>query len=379
MITSKTKYFIFFLATFGSLLFTSFFPPFPDRPQTGFWAMEGTLVTHYFEDKTDSLSGPELFELQDENGLPIWFGRHIFKDVCISGECKMIRLWLFWDGAGNYLGIQVPEQEPLTKSDHTPFEPEDYEKLEGILRDTASILKDLTQEDLIVVPDTIDPYLAYEVDGYTAATQPALAEVVVKDAVYSCHTLWHTVYGPVQSEIFKVLENRLSTDFLKKIFQSKKPEFISWAIESIKNHPEFHAGFYPEIMAYISSENAALANQALAYFRPELLADTTIQLQLVQVMEDENTDMSINYEILWKLIGSGDVHPKAVLNLLELFAGQKIGVGAYNLILRLVSPEHIRENEQIAQLLTQLSENENGYVRNLTKRALNEKNQSIAQ
>lgn len=44
--------------------------------------------------------------------------------------------------------FQVPEQEPLTKSDHTPFEPEDYEKLEGILRDTASILKDLKQEEL---------------------------------------------------------------------------------------------------------------------------------------------------------------------------------------------------------------------------------------
>jgi len=344
----------------------------PDRPQTGFWAMEGTLKTHIFEDKTDSLSGPELFELQDENGLPVWFGRHTFKDVCISGECKMIRLWMFWDGAGNYLGIQVPEEEPLTKSDHTPFEPEDYEKLEGILRDTASILKDLKQEDLIVVPDTIDPYMAYEVDGYTAATQPALAEVVVKDAVYSCHTLWHTVYGPVQTKIYRILENRLNNDFLGKIFQSKKPEYISWAIESIQNHPEFHTVFYPEIMAYISSENAVLANQALAYFRPELLADTTIQLQLVQTMEDADTDMSIKYEILWKLIGNGEVHPKAVLNLLELFAGQKIGVGAYNLILRLVSPEHIHGNEEIAQLLTQLSENENGYVRNLTKRKLDE-------
>jgi hypothetical protein len=129
-----------------------------------------------------------LFELQNENGLPIWFGRHIFKDVCISGECKMIRLWLFWDGAGNYLGLQIPEQEPLTKSDHTPFEPEDYDKLEDILRDTASILKDLKPEDLIIVPDTIDAYKAYEVDGYTAATQPALAEVMVKDAVYTCHT-----------------------------------------------------------------------------------------------------------------------------------------------------------------------------------------------
>lgn len=361
------KYLLATLVAAGSLLLSGFSDTFPERPQTGYWAMEGTLITHHFEEKTDSLSGPELFELQDENGLPIWFGRHIFKDVCISGECKMIRLWLFWDGAGNYFGMQVPEQEPLTKSDHTEFEPADYEKLNNILRDTASILKTLKQDDLIIVPDSIDPY---EVDGYTAATQPTLAEVVVKDAVYTCHTLWHTVYGPVQTEIFNLLENYISKDFLSNMFESKKPEYISWAIKSVENHSEFHAGFYPEIMEYISSENAALANQALGYFRSELLADTTIQLQLVQVMEDENTDMSIKYEILWKLIGNGEVHAKAVLNLLELFAGQKIGVGAYNLILRLVSPEHVRENEQIAQLLTQLSENENGYVRNLTKRKL---------
>jgi hypothetical protein len=57
-------------------------------PTKDFRAMEGTLVTHHFEDQTDSLSGPELFELQDEDGLPIWFGRHIFKDVCISVKFK---------------------------------------------------------------------------------------------------------------------------------------------------------------------------------------------------------------------------------------------------------------------------------------------------
>lgn len=364
------KYLFPILVGCGSLLFTSFFLPYPDRPETGFWAMEGTLKTHIFEDKTDSLSGPELFELQDENGLPVWFGRHTFKDVCISGECKMIRLWTFWDGAGNYLGIQVPEEEPLTKSDHTEFEPEDYEKLNGILRDTASILKTLKQEDLIIVPDSIDPY---EVDGYTAATQPTLAEVVVKDAVYTCHTLWHTVYGPVQTEIFKILENNLSNEFLSKMFESKKPEYISWAIASIQNHPELHNGFYPEIMEYISSENSALSNQALAYFRPELLADTTIQSQLVQVMEDTDTDMSIKYEILWKFIGFGHIHQNTVSDLLKLFADQKIGVGAYNLILRLVTPEHIHENEQIAQILNHLSGDENGYVRNLTKRKLDEK------
>jgi hypothetical protein len=369
MITSKTKYLLFLLAISGSLLFASFSDTFPERPKTGFWAMEGTLVTHYFEDKTDSLSGPELFQLQDEKGLPIWFGRHIFKDVCISGECKMIRLWLFWDGAGNYLGMQIPEEEPLTKSDHTEFEPEDYEKLSNILRDTSSILKTLKQEDLIIVPDSIDPY---EVDGYTAATQPTLAEVVVKDAVYTCHTLWHTVYGPVQAEIFKILEKHLSKDFLSKMFESKKPEYISWAIESVGKHPEYHAGLYPQIIEFISSENSALANQALGYFRSELLAYPTIQLQLVQVMADAGTGMNIKYEILWKFIGTDRIHEKTVLNLLELFADQKIGVGAYNLILRLVTPEHINENEQIAQILNHFSEDENGYVRNLTKRKLDE-------
>ena len=121
----KTKDSFPVLAAMLLLLFPGFQNPFPERPQTGFWAMEGELVTHHFEEKADSLSGPELFELRDQSGLPVWFGRYIFKDVCISGECKMIRLWLFWDGAGNYLGMQVPEKEPLTKSDHTLFEPEE--------------------------------------------------------------------------------------------------------------------------------------------------------------------------------------------------------------------------------------------------------------
>jgi hypothetical protein len=223
----------------------------PEKPRIGFWAMEGTLVTHYFEDKTDSLSGPELFELQDENGIPVWFGRHIFKDVCISGVCNMIRLWLFWDGAGNYLGMQIPEDEPLTKSDHSDFEPADYRKLETILRDTASILRNLNQEDLIIVPDTINPYEAYEVDGYTAATQPAIAEVVVKDAVYSCHTLWHTVYGPVQDTIHQILKKRINEEFLAKMLAGNKTEYTIWAIKSLSDYPEYHEKFYPAILEYV--------------------------------------------------------------------------------------------------------------------------------
>lgn len=340
-----------------------------EKPKTGFWAMEGNLITHIFEEKTDSLSGPELFELQNENGIPVWFGRHIFKDVCISGECKMIRLWLFWDGAGNYLGMQIPEGEPLTKSDHTEFEPEDYIKLEDILKDTASVLKTIEQEELVVIPDSINPY---EVDGYTAATQPTLAEVVVKDAVFSCYTLWHTVYGPSQNEILRILDNRANSEFLKKMLETQKDENIFWVISAIKKHPELYGEFSSEIFRIIKNENSILSAHALTIFNNKNLSDTVIQQQLINILGADDADMSIKYEILWKLIGFGEINQDNVLSMLKIFYDKKIGVGTYNLILRLVTPEHISNNQEIAEILNDLSQNENGYVRNLTKRILNE-------
>jgi hypothetical protein len=180
MVISKAKYFLLFLIVFGILLFTSFSVTFPEHPTTGFWTMEDTLVTHPFEEKTDSLSGPELFELQ-----------------------------------------------------------------------------------------------------------------------------------------------------------------------------------------------------ALGYFQPELLADTSIQLQLIQVMPDSDT--SIKYEILWKFSVLGQIHPKVVVNLLEMFTSQQLGIGTYNLILRLITPEHLNNSEEIVHILNKLSEVENGYIRNLTKRTLDEKNKTFSQ
>ncbi len=368
---SGKKYFLQGLGATVWLLLAGFVNVSPDQLQTGFWAMKGTLSTHIFVDEHDSLSGPEIFELQDENGLTIWFGRHIFKDVCISGECKMIRLWLFWDGAANYLGMQTPKGEPLTKSDHTLFETTDYEKLEGILRDTASILKDLKQEELIIVPDSIDPY---EVDGYTAATQPALAEVIVKDAVFTCHTLWHAVYGPSKDAIDKILEQRLNEEFLAKMFATQNPSYVSWAIKTMQKFPVFHKAFYPMIMEFIKSGNFGLAKQSMDYFQPGLLADASIQHQLVEVMTE--TEMNVKYEILWKFIAYGNTDESVVLDLLQMFNNQDLGVGAtYNLILRLVKPEYLKGNEEIAQIIHHLSEHENGYIRNLTRKFL-EKNKT---
>lgn len=340
---------------------------FPEKATSVYWNMQGTKIIHSIEDKIDTLSGTEIIELQNEKGLPIWFGRYICKDVCMTGQCKLIRLWLFWDGVGNFLGFEIPEKEPLTKSDHTKFETKDYDKLLAILKDTASVLKKLKQEDLVIASDL---NRNQKVDGYTAATQPTISEAVVKNAVYTCHTLWHTVYGPSQEAIHEIVKNKLNEQFLVSIFNSKNPAYILWAIQSIEEHPEFHETFFPYIINSIKSDNFSVSSQAINYFQPSVLVDTTVQIQLVKNMAF--TKMNINYKIIWKFIELKWVDYKTVERLLQMVEENSLDGGAFNLISRLITDEHLNKDRNIVMTLKSLSKHENRYIKNLSEKILNE-------
>jgi hypothetical protein len=351
------------------LLLTAFSDIHENLPKTGYWAIKGTLITYDFVDKTDSLSGPEIYELQDSTGLTIWFGRVIFKDVCISGKCKMIRVWIFWNGAGNYLGHQIIPGEPLTKSDHTLFADADYKKLDNILKDSTSILKRLKQEELIIVPENRE---LLKVDGYTAATQPTLVEVVVKDAVYTCHTLWHTVYGPVQQKIFEILESRISSDYLALLFENKNQDYNLLAIGLVQKYPDFHSQYYPEIIRCIQSKNDNLAGEALNYFHLEYLKDETIQNRIVKVIP--SVSALRKNDILWRLSEVGKINDTSVLDLLEMVEKKQIGIGSINLVLRLIQPEQISNNHEISIQMHNLAKSENAYVKNLVNKHLSKIN-----
>ncbi len=369
MVFRTKKYYIDGFTVLIVLLLAGFTDTYSKQPKRGFWDMEGTLVTHLFEDQSDSLSGPELLELQNENGVPIWFGRHFYKDVCMTGECKMIRLSLFWDGAGNYLGMNIPEGEPLTKSDHTEFDASDYEKLQKILKDTTSILKELESEELIIVPDSIDPFKAYEVDGYTAATRPGLTEVVVKDAVYTCHTLWHTVYGPTQERILNLLDERIDVEFLTQMIESRETSKQIWGIQAVEKYPKYHDNFYPLFIEWIRSDDSLLSERSLQYFEPSKLGNETLQKQIAGVIPFISSQSK--NEIIWKFIEHGNVDEDVVLELLNLFLEQKISIGSLNLVYRLILPEHLN-NHQILEVIGTLLENQDAYVRNLTRNVFND-------
>ena len=331
-----------------------------------YWSMEGVLIEHEFNDSLDLLSDQIVFELQDNNGLPVWFGRYIFKDVCILGQCRMVSIWLFWNGAGNYLGIQLLDDEPLTKSDHEEFEPEDYAKLESILKNPNSILKDKKAEDLTLQPESDDPF---EVDGYSGATQPSLLEVVVEDAVYTCHTLWHTVYGPTMDKIKEILEERVGEEYLKLMFESSNPDFVIWGIRSVDQFPEYHESFYDMIMDNISSDHVLLYEEAIGYFRPERMEDKVVQINMVNSIPGLSSQKK--YDIIWKFIETDQVYEEVVEALLEFFQNNYIGIGTLNLVYRLVNTGHLENNQNINLIILDLADHENAYVRNLTRRLIN--------
>ena len=339
-------------------------------PEKDFLGMEGVKVTHYLENSKDSLSDNKIIELQDEHGLSIWFGRYFFKDICITGLCRMVRLWIFWDGTANYLGIQLDGKDPLTKSDHTPFNLQDYTRLDEILADTVSILKDLSYEDLTVEEkvDKADKGL-FEVDGYSSATLPSLKEYVVDDAVFTCYTLWHTVYGETKGYIDGLLKERITPEYIAYLINGNRNQQL-FALENIRQQSVYFSEFESRILDLITADDRDVAEMAISLVTPDYLVNPEKQVPFVELIK--NVPPAMKYEIIYKMQLVNDVSPDAIITLLDLFYAGDISQGTLNHIFRIikkqvVADKSIKENKPIQERLEKLASHPDPYTSRLTK------------
>jgi hypothetical protein len=334
--------------------------------KSDFGEMKGTLFTHTIIDKSDSLSSDIITELRDEKGLPLWFSRDFNLTVCLSGLCQMVRVKIYWTGAATYLGFQIPPNDPMTKTDHSKFTKDDYEKLDGILSDSTSLLKRFKIEELIIETENKNKSKNL-IDAHSGATEPSLAGYVVKDAVFTCYTLWHAVYGFSMERIMSSLEQRADEDYLRLVFKNKKPQFILWAIDFIRKHPGYHQTFYPVILSYINSDDINLSRCALAYFTPVLLENAGLQNELITIME--KASLQTKFEILYKFSTLQKVNNEIIVNLLGQYEYQKLSTTMLGNICEMITAENL-EDVRIRKMIRNISEDENQYVRNISQRTL---------
>lgn len=168
----------------------------------------------------------EVRALGDRQGLLYWY-RKIKTPVCLTGECKLIDIGIYWDCTGSFLGLEV-YGEHLTKTDHSDFSRQDYAQLIDILQNDWSILREYEMADLVEDPSGA-------VDGTSGATKTEIAAEAVDDAVYTTHTIWHLIHVGEKEQLAALTLKKLKSneDFLTSLLKSEKKEYRYFLLESI--------------------------------------------------------------------------------------------------------------------------------------------------
>ena len=190
-------------------------PVYPDKPKK-----EHALSVHF-----------------DDQGFPSGYSMELINKVCLDDVCKLVEVTMYWDAIGFYHSLEYPEGKPLTKVEHEPFTPADYEKLDSILKDRDSILDDHELGFLATERDDKSSEEGYETevqdaDGVSKATPGAVQEAVVKDAAWTTWVLWKYANTELVTIMQEMTKSRISPKFLKHLLDSK-----NWQkIEFVLNH-----------------------------------------------------------------------------------------------------------------------------------------------
>ena len=181
---------------------------------------------------TDSIS-KVLVELRNEKGQISEFYMDVETVVCGDNQCRIDTIRIFWDRFGFYNRLVLPLEVQLEKAEGQHFTEVDYEKLDQILSNKKSGLKDVYKWDIVGTE------ASEGVDAISGATISLNTVDYVKGAVWTCFTLWHWANGEVFSIIRKITGRSLDQEELKNLLNHQEIISKKFAIEALSNRQEY--------------------------------------------------------------------------------------------------------------------------------------------
>jgi hypothetical protein len=288
----------------------------------------------------------------DDAGNPSHFYRAIFTPVCYTGECKPVYINFYWDLLGNYTKYDLPPREILTKMDHDEFTEDDYLKLQEILANSASLLGEVSIDDLV---GSGSENLADSVDAKTGATLKTIKREVIEGAVYTCYTLWHIAYGKVAVAKMREITETLSTpDLLRRFLQSQNHHYQYWALDRVidaDGTPQID--YKAEIKDLIEGNNTFLERALLQRLNASFFETQQEQEWLLDVFSRKTYPTQL--AILEKM-ASIRLAPSTLSSLIGLVERSNLAQMTKILsLLKLQMPLSSRHQRELSSLLTQLS------------------------
>ncbi len=243
------------------LLFSSFF--------IGIKEQKGDFTVHL-----ENGQSIEVFAIKDKDGLLEKYRADITAPVCEDRVCYDVHIAFNWNLLGEFKDFEIRKNDPLTKLDHQPFLPEDYQKLQSIL-----VSRDL---NFVKVPasELVEKSDKSKVDGYSGATKLTIKKEVIEGALFTCYTLWHIANGAVVDSIKNHTSAALNKSLVSKIIGLKSQTGNYYLINSLSKE-----GFSENIDALLSvivESEGYFAKNAFEKIPEDIFVTSSIQKFIIE-------------------------------------------------------------------------------------------------
>lgn len=313
----------------------------------------------------DSLTRQEIRYWENSNAIPFNYSMDLHTGICFDNKCRLLKIVIYWNITGRYLGFELLDGEFLSKTDHEPFTEEEYEHLHALLADPFLPLGNYSFEELVNVPDTD----LFQVDGISGATSKEVLEYVVEGAAYTTHKLWNIIHGPTRDQISSLTETGMDSYLFSNILKSPDQSDRTWAVERVSLLGELDDVANIAITDILRTEEYFQCYLLLKSLSTDQIDSDNLQLELFRLVG--SIDPGIEAMLFDRLLEANRISPIALdysigmikelngqqlVRLLKLYAHQKIHDSRLIEELKAVIPH---ENSYVDRQIVQYLEHSN--------------------
>ncbi|MEM6801146.1 MAG: hypothetical protein AAF696_07060 [Bacteroidota bacterium] len=200
-----------------------------------------------------------LIEVRNIDNEAKYFFMHVSTVVCGDSICRVDTVKLYWDRYARFERLVLPEEVELEKAEGKAFTKGDYEKLNYVLREKDSPLKDLFADQMVGTLSS---------EGVDAASRASISinkKDYVEGAVWTCYSLWHWVHGDTKEIIRDLSGDATSSAELISLLSSHEKELAYYAIEQLKRRKEYSTEIIEHMIGF-AKESPDLLKKSLDYW-----------------------------------------------------------------------------------------------------------------
>ncbi|EON74685.1 hypothetical protein ADIS_4796 [Lunatimonas lonarensis] len=301
----------------------------------------------------DSLSRQEFRRDGLSQITPLNYSMDLHTGICFDNKCRPLKIVVYWNITGRYLGFELLDGEYLSKYDHEPFTEAEYEQLHAFLADPFLPLGNYSFEELVKVPDTGSD----EVDGVSGATSKEVLQYVVEGAAYTTHKLWNIVHGETREQISALTEAVMDSHLFAKILESPDPSDQTWAAERVAQLQKMDGEALAAVVRLLREGDYFQGYLLLRSLSRDQLASDSLQLELFNLIGAVGSNLET--AVIDRLSEVSHLNPAV----LDHSFGMIGGLGGQQVIrlLKLYDRHDVR-NPRLYEALKGLLPHENAFV-----------------